>query len=80
MARRADSARQQSPGWLQRPIATASGDTEPNGALLSWGWYRALESNGKAVVVMTVEHEHRIDFTYLSQEDLLRAGCLDFRL
>ena len=24
--------------------------------------------------------EHRIDFAYLSQEDLLKAGCLDFRM
>ncbi|HEV3012351.1 MAG TPA: ornithine cyclodeaminase family protein, partial [Actinomycetota bacterium] len=24
--------------------------------------------------------EHAIRFTYLSQEDLLEAGCLDFRL
>jgi len=27
-----------------------------------------------------VNDRHRIDFTYLSQEDLLQAGCLDFRL
>ena len=27
-----------------------------------------------------VNDKHRIDFTYLSQEDLLQAGCLDFRL
>ena len=25
-------------------------------------------------------HDQRIDFTYLSQEDLLESGCLDFRL
>jgi hypothetical protein len=26
------------------------------------------------------EAQHAIRFTYLSQEDLLEAGCLDFRL
>jgi ornithine cyclodeaminase/alanine dehydrogenase-like protein (mu-crystallin family) len=29
---------------------------------------------------MSTDHSKRIDFTYLSQEDLLRSGCLDFRL
>ena len=26
------------------------------------------------------DDEHRIDFTYVSQEELLKAGCLDFRM
>ena len=26
------------------------------------------------------DDDHRIDFTYMSQEDLLKAGCLDFRM
>ncbi len=29
---------------------------------------------------MTTGHDHAITFTYLSQEDLLEAGCLDFHL
>lgn len=33
-----------------------------------------------ANVAGAVNDGHRLDFTYLSQEDLLQAGCLDFRL